>query len=154
MRKHTIAIDPGAAGGIAWTDSDGMAQAIPMPGGMAAQVDALRSLWFELSRYGSIAPAVAVIEKTGTYMPGNSGPSAATFARHCGHLEAALYTLGIPTEQVAPGVWQRHLGSLPKDKGERKRAIKEHMARRYPHLTVTLATADALGILTWATRKD
>lgn len=152
MRRYTIAIDPGAAGGIAWHDKDGMAQALPMPGGMAAQVEALRSLWFELSGNGAIA--VAVVEKTGTYMPGNSGPSAATFARHCGHLEAALYTLGIPTEQVAPGVWQRALGSLPKDKGERKRAIKEHMARRYPHLKVTLATADALAILTWTTQKE
>ena len=152
MKQHTIAIDPGAAGGIAWNDEDGTARAIPMPGGMAAQVDALRSLWFEVSGNGSIA--VAVIEKTGTYMPGNSGPAAATFARHCGHLEAALYTLGIPTEQVAPGVWQRALGTLPKDKGERKRAIKEHMARRYPHLTVTLATADALAILTWAAKKE
>ena len=58
-------------------------------------------------------------------MPGNSGPAAATFARHCGHLEAILYVLGIPTEQVAPGVWQRSLGELPKDKPERKRAIRE-----------------------------
>ena len=86
-------------------------------------------------------------------MPVNSVPAAVKFARHCGHIEAALYALGMPTEQVAPTVWQKHLGALPKDKRERKRAIKEVMARRYPGLDVTLKTADALGILTWAVDK-
>ena len=41
------------------------------------------------------------------------------------------------------------LGPFPKDKKERKNAIKEKMARLYPHLSVTLKTADALGILTF-----
>jgi len=71
------------------------------------------------------------------------------FARHCGQIEAALYALGVSFEDVAPGVWMRSMGKLPKDKGARKRAIRELMARRYPHLKVTLKTADALGILTW-----
>ena len=44
----------------------------------------------------------------------------------------------------------RSLGTLPKDKAQRKRAIREAMAVRHPHLTVTLATADALAILEWA----
>ena len=72
------------------------------------------------------------------------------FARHCGHLEAALYTLGVPRRDVAPGVWMKCLGTLPKDKPQRKRAIREAMAVRHQHLAVTLATADALGILEWA----
>jgi hypothetical protein len=147
MNHPIIALDPGAAGGLAWIDRDGITHAEAMPEGMSAQVDRLRSLAAELPGL------TAIMEKTGSYMPGNSGPAAATFARHCGHLEAALYCLGIPVEQVAPGVWMRALGELPKDKAERKRAIKEAMARRYPHAAVTLKTADALGILTWATRR-
>jgi hypothetical protein len=147
MEKPTIAIDPGAAGGIAWVDRDGETHCEPMAVGMSAQADRLHSLAAELPCL------VAVMEKTGTYVPGNAGPATATFARHVGNLEAILYVLGIPTEQVAPSVWQRALGPLPKDKGQRKRAIRELMARRFPHLTVTLKTADALGILSWASVK-
>ena len=145
--KPIIAIDPGASGGIAWRDADGITRAEPMPTGITAQADLLRSL------AASLPGAVAVLEKVGAYMPGNSGPAACTFARHCGHLEAALYLLGVPSEQVAPGVWMKALGALPSEKPERKRAIREAMARRYPALAVTMKTADALGILTWATER-
>ena len=139
-----LAIDPGQSGGIAWSDFDGTVHAEPMPEGMTEQIDAIRSLV-------ATCPGIrAIVEKVGTYMPGNSGPAAATFARHCGHIEAALYCLGVPTVQVMPKKWQKELGALPKDKEQRKRVIKELMARRYPHLRVTLLVADALGILTYA----
>ncbi|MEI6150493.1 MAG: hypothetical protein WCS01_15445, partial [bacterium] len=83
------------------------------------------------------------------WMPGDHPNAATKFARHCGNVEAGLYSMGIPFEEVAPGVWMKTLGSLPKEKADRKRMIRELMARRYPHLRVTLDTADALGILTW-----
>jgi hypothetical protein len=141
--KPILAIDPGVNGGIAWTGADGIIQATKMPDGMTETIDFLRTLSIGNS-------SRCILERTGTYQPGNSGPSAATFARHCGHLEAALYCLGVPTVQVTPQRWQKHFGALPKEKPERKRSIKELMSRRYPHLTVTLKTADALGILTYA----
>lgn len=140
-----IAIDPGALGGIATIDRDGIERAESMPDGMTEIIDHLRN---EAAMLGP--DAIAVIENVGGYMPGNSGPAACKFARHVGNIEAALYCLGIPTDRVTPQVWMKSLGTLPKDKQERKRAIKERMARRYPHLGVTLSTADALGILTWA----
>lgn len=136
-----IAIDPGAAGGVAWRDADGVVHAVPMPEGMTAQVDFLRSLAAQLPG------AAAVMEKVGTYVPGNHVGSACTFARHCGHLEAALYALGIAFTEVAPQVWMKQLGSLPAEKGLRKKAIRELMARRFPSLSVTLKTADALALL-------
>ena len=136
-----LAIDPGAAGGLAWRDPDGIVHAEPMPDGMTAQVDRLRSL------AATLPGLTAVMEKVGTYVPGNHVGSACTFARHCGHLEAALYTLGIPFTEVAPAVWMKKLGTLPKEKPERKRAIRELMARRFPGLGVTLNMADALGLL-------
>jgi hypothetical protein len=136
-----LAIDPGASGGLAWRDADGIVHAEPMPDGMTAQVDFLQSL------AASLPGLTTVMEKVGTYVPGNHVGSACTFARHCGHLEAALYALGIPFTEVAPGVWMKKLGTLPKDKAERKRAIREEMQRRFPGLSVTLTTADALGIL-------
>jgi hypothetical protein len=138
-----IAIDPGAAGGIAWS-LDGIAECCPMPDGMTEQLDKLRELCAQMPG------ARVVIERVGTYMPGNSGPAAATFARHCGHIEAGAYMLAMPTTQVTPATWQKALGTWPKDKKERKHAIREEMQRRYPYLRVTLKTADALGILTWA----
>jgi hypothetical protein len=143
-----LTIDPGASGGLAWTDAEGIICAEKMPQGMTAQADRIRALAVEV-------PGLrAVIEKTGTARPSDAKTAAVKFARHCGNLEAILYTLGIPTKEVAPQVWQKSLGALPKDKRERKRAIRECMARRFPHLSVTLSTADALGILTWACEKQ
>lgn len=139
---NKLAIDPGVNGGIAWVDCDGVVRSVPMPEGMSAQADFIRQLRVMLSHFE------AIMEKTGTYQPGNSGPGAATFARHCGNIEAILYCYGIPTIQVTPQKWQK-LMFLPKDKMERKRKIREEMARRHPHLHVTLKTADALAILEW-----
>lgn len=136
-----LAIDPGASGGLAWRDAAGLVHAEPMPDGMTAQVDRLRQL------AATLPGLTAVMEKVGTYVPGNHVGSACTFARHCGHLEAALYALGISFTEVAPGVWMKKLGTLPKDKAERKRAIREEMQRRFPGLEVTLKTADALGVM-------
>jgi hypothetical protein len=143
MMKKLLAIDPGASGGFAWLDSDGVVRAEKIPEGMTAMVDRLRELV-------TVLPGLAaVVEKVGLWMPGDHPNAATKFARGCGQIEAALYALGIPFEDVAPGVWMKCLGGLPKDKPERKRMIRELMARRYPHLRVTLDTADALGMLTW-----
>lgn len=143
--KTILAIDPGASGGLAWTDEDGIVHAAPMPEGMSAQIDKLRQL--ACDGYD------VIIENVGYHMPGNSAVATSKFARHVGHLEATAYTLGMPVTYVAPQTWQKALGTWPKDKKERKAAIKEAMARRYPHLSVTLKTADALGILSWYLQK-
>ena len=151
-----LAIDPGASGGIACLYEsvgmlDGHTEVFPMPVGMTAQVDLLRSLTQDRPP-GSVR---CFMENVGGYRPGNSGPAACTFARHVGNLEAALYCLGIPVHTVAPGVWMRATcAGLPKDKPERKKRIKEIMSREYPQLKVTLKTADALGILRYALRPQ
>ena len=167
--RDIITIDPGASGGIAWKHH-GAVRVWPMPKGMTAQVDLLR----EMAESGPDLP-LAIVENVGTYMPGNSGPAAATFARHCGHLDATLYCLGIAVyANPTPQTWMKALGHgvtrhlppgikvMPEKarakaradaKRANKQAIKEDMARRYPHLTVTLATADALGLLTWACKQ-
>ena len=138
-----MSIDPGLSGGIAYQDREGNTFAVPMPKGMTEQADLLRALAVD-------NPGIeCVIESVGKHFPGNSGVATATFSRHAGHLEMALYCYGIPTSQVSPQKWMKALGPFPKDKKERKNAIKEKMARLYPHLSVTLKTADALGILTF-----
>ena len=86
---NMIAIDPGASGGIAWMrDEPASVEAVAMPVGMTAQADLLRSL-------SSIGFRKAIIERVGGYKPGNSGPAACVFARHCGHVEALCYGYGI-----------------------------------------------------------
>jgi hypothetical protein len=57
----------------------------------------------------------------------------------------------LPLIEVAPVKWQKYYGALPKEKKDRKNKIKELMQMRYPALKVTLNTADALAILTYAT---
>jgi hypothetical protein len=142
-----LCIDPGASGGLALLNREGNVEAFPMRDGMTEQIDAIRHI-------ADTNPGImAVLEKVGFHRPGNSAVSTAKFARHCGHLEAALYTWGIPYTEVSPAVWMRALGTLPKDKADRKRAIKEIVARRFPHLTITLKTSDALGMLVWAMQR-
>ena len=161
MNESILAIDPGAGGGMAWRSETGEIAAVKMPEGVTEQCAAIRALH----------PAQVVVERVGTYMPGNSGPAAVSFARHCGNLEGIIVALGlpmIPPKGATPQTWQNTMGLtkhepidkaldpatrkriLAERKAQRKNEIKELMQRRYPHLKVTLATADALGILTWA----
>jgi hypothetical protein len=146
--KPILCIDPGASGGLALLNREGNVEAFPMRDGMTEQIDAIRHI-------AATNPGLtAIIEKVGFHRPGNSAVSTAKFARHCGHLEAALYSVGVPFEDVAPGTWMKALGALPADKTARKNAIKEQVARRFPHLDVTLKTADALGMLVWAMQRS
>jgi hypothetical protein len=141
-----LAIDPGASGGIAYIDEEGIVRAMPMPEGMTEQIEAIQML-------RAAGHLKAMMENVGFHMPGNSAVATSKFARHCGHLEAACYACGVSVQYVAPQSWMKKLGTWSKDKRERKAQIKEAMARLYPHLKVTLKTADALGILTFAVRK-
>ena len=154
-----IAIDPGLSGAIAW-EHNGDVSVQKMPDTPTGIFECLK--W--MSGIGKFSGTMECqVERVGGYMPGNSGPAAVTFARHCGHIDMALIALGIPTlTPVSPAVWQKAVcGALPKAeakadkrakakaKQDRKNAIKDLMQRRYPHLKVTLNTADALGILTY-----
>lgn len=146
--RPIMAIDPGASGGIAWRDGSFPADASPMPD----TISGLARVIYEAKRIG----ASVIIEHVGTYRPGNSGPAAVKFARHCGQIEGICSGFGIPFSTVMPSKWMAVIPGVPKGesaKTERKRMIRDAMGRRYPHLRVTLKTADALGILTWAMER-
>ena len=152
----TLAIDPGASGGFAWKTARGDIDTYPMPEGMTEQA---MFIWQKLSELALIAGCAienitVVLEKVGGYMPGNSGPASVKFARHCGNLEAICFCYGASVVQVAPQTWMKSIGTMPKNKTERKNAIKEAMARKYPNIRVTLKTADALGMLSWYLEKQ
>lgn len=146
--RTIISIDPGLSGGIAVRDCYGHVCVYSMPPTMPEIVDILRSIVAEVSGIG--IEISCIMEKVGMHMIGNSATSSCTFARHCGHLEAALYCLAIPTTQVNPAKWMASLGTMPKEKNERKKHIQDMMQRKYPYLKVTLKIADALGIMEYA----
>lgn len=163
-----IAIDPGTNGGIIHYDSEHVF-AYKMPNSETEIVNLLKKLSGTPSR-----PTIAVIERVGSYMPGNSGPASVKFARHVGLLEGALLSLNYRLEPplgVLPKRWQSAIEGKPERpitkgmdtntkvrllaeyKRELKKSIKEYVQRSYPNIKVTLGNADALGILHWYLKK-
>jgi hypothetical protein len=163
--KTIIAIDPGAAGGIA-ISTDGDVTAYKMPDTLADIRDLLQAV--------PSGPVVIYCERVGTYMPGNSGPSAATFAEHVGALKGIICCLRIPVIFPTPQTWMNHfIGKqvykekkgdgyddkvwkvvLTRRKNDRKNKIKAKAQELYPNLTITLKTADALGILHYGINQE
>jgi len=162
MMKHRfVAIDPGATGGIVWYDDSNLLISRNMPDSLEGFISILRSL----------GGYTVYLENVGTYMPGNSGPAAVTFARHCGQIDGVLETLGMKTIRVRPQEWMKSMPltkfdpiprntpeadrkkELGKRKIVRKNEIKEYVAARFPLVKVTLKNSDSLGLLLYATTK-
>ena len=145
----TIAIDPGASGGIAIIGPNmEKPVVVKMP-------DTPKDIYDVLSSLATLHSSVrAVVEKVGMHRQGNNASASCKFARHCGHIEMALLALGIPFEEVTPQKWMKSLGVVPKDKKDRKNHIKDLMQRRYGDIKVTLWSSDALGILTYTMNKN
>ena len=80
-------------------------------------------------------------------MPHDGSAAAFAFGENVGEIRGVLAALGIPYRYVTPQQWQKKVGALPKDKKERKNALKSFAQERYPHLKVTLKTSDALALL-------
>jgi hypothetical protein len=125
----------------------------------AAMRDLLHLLKFQSHMRG----IKCIYEDVGYHRQGNNAQHSATFANHCGFLRGLLVCLFIDHEKVTPKEWQKvcpsvlvkpKRGASAKEKAkysrDRKNEIKAQMQALYPHLKITLATADALGILTWA----
>lgn len=161
-----IAIDPGQEGGIAWTHDCGTAFAAKMPDTIKGIHDFLDSLYAdecdECMGKQKGACVTCYLEDVHA-LPHQSTQATWTFGRHYGALEGILLGLGYPVIKVRPQVWQKAIGAsrpaIPKDatpaqkariKAEGKHRIKEIVEARYPHLHITLATSDALGILMYA----
>lgn len=140
--QRLIAIDPGKNGGIAYTTEFGDVAVEKMPA-------TPRDIWLRFCRFYDEGFR-ALLENTRAYVPGTSGATAAKLARHCGHLDICLTGNNIPVEEVAPRTWQTAVcGKLPKEQRDKKNAIKARMQALYPHISVTLWNADALGIYTY-----
>jgi len=159
-----IAIDPGISGAIA-CKTDGKVHAFKVP-------DTILGLWLLILSLKT-DDAFCWMEDVGNYVSGDSATAAVKFANHCGHIEMALTAAGIKYDKVQPKEWMYWLIGRPdypkipktvpakerrrilaKRKTERKNKIKEKVQGLYPDIKVTLALADALGILTWGLEME
>jgi hypothetical protein len=153
--KHILAIDPGASGGLVHyinsSTGNEIAFARKMPDD-AEIVNIIRD-FSELE-----GERVAYLELVGGYIGGAGAPGSAmfNFGDGYGYLRGCLAMAKVKTILVRPQKWQKGIpGCGGGIKGpERKRALKEHAARLFPDLTVTLATADALGIAHYAAQEE
>jgi len=153
--KTIIAIDPGASGGVAvWVS--GVAGCRPMPATGGDIVALLRGIMSASDRSG--VETVCIMEAVSGFA-GKAQPGSAMFkfGERFGFLEGVIQTLGMRLELVRPQVWQKAFGlgtaSACASKTIWKNKLKAEAQRRFPHLKITLKTADALLILEYALMK-
>jgi len=109
-------------------------------------------LFLEIKEKYKSDEIIAVLENVGHGIPGQSSKATASFARHNGHLEMALYALNIRTVKVTPQKWQKYfsnsLGAIAKEKDmgktEWKNKLKSLAKQMYPDVKTTLYSADAI----------
>ena|SRR3990167_10923395 len=135
-----IAIDPGWSGGLAVQFNNGKTEAIACPETQADMILFIRDY------AASEEKKSAVIEKVHA-MPGQGVSSTWKFAVNYATWQSALIAFHIPFVEVSPQSWQKIFGNLPKEKKERKKAIRDQVQKRYPQLKVNLVNADALAML-------
>lgn len=155
MDRCVIGIDPGSSGGIAVLFVDGSVVSVrKMPDTPQDILDYLRRF---CSNELFCSKVVCYMEKVGTGIPGQSSKATATFARHNGHLEMALLSLGIPTIEVTPQKWMKfyQLGkSSDYSKTDWKNRLKSKAQQLFPREKVTLAVADALLIAEYGRKQE
>ena len=136
-----LAIDPGAAGGIAYDAEPGIVEAIPMPDTVVDLADVLR----HLKTKGCTTAFLEEIPK----FAGPNGSSMIKLGIRYGEVRGILAAFCCRVVEFPPKTWQKTLGlGVKKTYGTRWKAhLKERAQALYPHLSVTLKTADALLIL-------
>ena len=156
--KVKFAVDPGASGGVAvW--AFGKTFCHPMPATEGDRLELIRDLArlakVESLPHGPSVNCLCVLEQVGGFVgKGQPGSAMFKFGEHFGFLKGVVQALGIRLVLVRPQVWQKSFGlgtaSSCASKTAWKNKLKAEAQRRFPHLAVTLATADALLILDWA----
>jgi hypothetical protein len=139
-----IAIDPGAGGGIVYSES-GSPTTLKMPQTPSEVVAVLQRL--------RDTHSVVVIEELPKFVKAIPGSAVAVMFTNFGMIIGASLALGYRLERVPPQKWQKDLGMGSSKSHESKSAWKNHLKGRamelFPQLDVTLATSDALLIWEW-----
>jgi hypothetical protein len=152
--KTILAIDPGASGGIAVAQF-GKTDCSPMPQTEGDVLTLLRDIKTAADQEGD--ETVCYLEEVNGFVgKGQPGSAMFRFGEHFGFAKGVVQTLGIKLELVRPQKWQKwySLGTASgcASKTEWKNKLKAEAQRRFPHLPVTLKTADSLLILEYGMR--
>ena len=141
-----LGIDPGKSGGFAILEGGDM-----FTYKFTDYIDASRTIQSLLPRLVDFA----VLEKVGA-APGQSPRSMFAFGENYGFWIAMLVYNHIPHSLIAPQQWQRGIPNLTSraSRTAHKNALKAEASRRYPHLHITHAVADAVLITDYAKKLD
>lgn len=138
-----VGIDPGKSGGICvydTTEEDAQISFHKMPDTVRGIYELLHDIF---SRYSDYRIKV-VLEKVHS-MPGQGVASTFTFGQGFGWLEGVLASSGVGYIEVIPNKWMKCIGSMPKEKAERKKFIKDWVEKRSGE-SIPLYVADAVAI--------
>jgi hypothetical protein len=127
MTRLVIAVDPGKIGGLAWSYKGGVYAC-----GMPDTLTDIRDKLEEITGMCPTADAVIYMEDVGTYMPGNSGPSAATFAEHVGALKGMICCLRVRLEMLRPAKWMHAFIGKPSYPPLPKYPVLENKKKKTP----------------------
>jgi hypothetical protein len=147
--RTILAIDPGLSGGVAvsWF---GKTDCWAMPETQGDLLERLREVKSVAGLEGD--ELVCVLEEVSGFA-GKAQPGSAMFrfGEHFGFIKGVIQALEIRLVLVRPQVWQKGFGlgtaASCASKTIWKNKLKAEAQRRFPHLNVTLKTADALLIL-------
>lgn len=172
-----IGIDPGASGGIAVMRDNGLVNAVKMPetttdvcdfiqDTIKNNTDADEQVYITMEKVGGFTGYRKVPVRCSTcgsviwVKEADPGSAMFKFGKGYGNLEgiiiASRYIKSLHLEEVTPQTWQKVVGAGTRSgvsKHEWKTKLKGMAQKFYPSLRVTLNTADALLILTYARRR-
>lgn len=138
MSVAEIGIDPGKSGAVVIVVENKVESIYKCPDTVAGMANIIREACL---RYDDLC---AVIEKVHA-MPMDGKASSFSFGQNYGHWQGILAALNIPTKEITPQKWQKLYGTMPKDKAERKRLIKD-IAEKITGKPITLYAADAVAL--------
>ena len=138
-----VGIDPGKSGGICVYDTaTNTIDYRKMPDTVHGIVDRLNAIKDICNDLGS--ELKVVLEKVHS-MPGQGVASTFTFGQGYGQLQGIIAALGLACTEVIPSKWMKCIGSMPKEKAERKKFIKDWVEKRSGE-SIPLYVADAVAI--------
>ena len=147
--KVYIGIDPGKSGGLCVIEND-FVKAYPCPDNMQD----MAILFAMAISTNKTKEVVAYIEKVWA-RPNDAKGSIWKFAENYGAWKGIAAAYEVDLIAVAPQVWIKYYNTPKLDKTRRKRYLRDKAKVLHPSLKkVTLKTADAILIATYAKEKD
>lgn len=148
MKNLIIGIDPGKSGAFCEMWPDGKVDTFPM----FSDSD-MRDYFKAIIQFNT--PTVYLEQVGGFIGKAQPGHHMFVFGDGYGCIRGMLLAYHIKFELTRPQTWQRGIPGAQGLKGpDRKRALKEHAARLFPNIKVTLGNADALLIADYGRRNE